>query len=1786
MSPETSESASPKDPAQDAKIQQEQRRIDALDHKVDSRVDTSREGDPVKAKEENERLTQTYIGRVNTLQGKIRDLRRKIDVQKDMRAPHWQQLERACNDVNGELLAKLTAIDENTVAIHRDEFQKSVDAFLRTLQKAETLVNAGKDKRESVESISIENVFKRWGIRDTDRARGLARAATERYGEETVRSMDVKVYLLERLQTMGLLERALPDAKDLPPVTLVKPFLAQQLAAGTIDAVFLSDIEGAVRGASYSADEHLRAKQKEYHDLLSLEQAIIKDMGGSTRHGADDVSIKLHMDRLRKTRDDISAKKQELAQVGAQATILSLVTLDIDASVARNSGHIEESNRLLARAWEQHGDGLRAFDPDLAARSEQAKKDLLRGEQVRPAERALLEGKHVDALKLGVRAQRELEGEGKAVDILSTLRTKKRFISPEFSKKECSFGIEKFIDERDSKGRLVIRDAQNRIKSAPSLRTVTLNDGTRIEGVRVDEASVKAKLEATPPGSVAILRRQLRPAMIGKSYLVKPERPGEDTMDSKTNERQRELLSSDTLEGDDIIFARIDGDALFIDNQPTRSIAELERSHKDASRDVLRGMEHDPAFAKVHSLAVNFQRPLQQLQQMFEAGIDRNAKRTQEFVSEARRQASNALIMITEINAKNAIQEAKAHLKLLEGLRTTLLPEGIDGEIRQRIEAIQSFIAMIESPQTLKLLRDIQSEAFNPDTFWNSVVKWGPIIAAAVACAALMVLCPPAGGMLGAALAMAGTGLVVGQVTKEVLWAGNALSGNAFSGDNVVSGAAFGEYLRDQKVTLPDGTQRSMDMLGDVLKPYAQEFLIGAVINFGAMGVGGGAGKLSTMLFAKVSKEVTSQSAAAALARQVLHIRHAFEGLPGAAAKSTARQLIEQSLFATGDTILQEELSEIDGSLGHAYMLFQSLRHGFMSGRHAARMKAGGEFLEGKVKSSEITKTGGSVTLSAEADTPAFRETLARECTADGWKIEVGAGGLKLTAPDGRSEYRVFFEYQKPGNTSVLPSSKNAGTPNPSLPNNIQKEAIATAFNELFDTAVRQHDFAKSREMLRDIQRSLETQPKGRDQIDGCIQRYEEASGRLRGRIQIPLKELEPRHGSDPHFRQFEQEVERYAQELQNQKYALIVQTGGPEITQAWDVLRAEHAELFSILRMKKWSPTNVDEQKLKYTGGAFKPRPFSGEPEITVYPGDREHNTQLLTTRKESVKIVAKMLGVPPERITPELLGTFIFLHEVGHSKDYTENYLHASSDPASAWEKRRAAEMATLPLPGGDPAQMQLLRQSGELKQRLEANPGILEKFYSIDELIAAHERAYRALPSEKYADEFAADILKRHMKDGFLDKPIEATGMERGLSLASDAGKNPLKPAQLKEFLKQNTIDNTTRLRFDIETVRRASEADLDGQIAKFNQEHPEGVPLQKFKVMRRTERGVITFNEQGRIEFVGINKENAREVLSRVKQSCDRGSQVSGYEVRQECVRRDPNIPTHEAYTYGKVPQETKLAMKKYVADPNNWVPEKRAFHEQLFGDMMKSVQENSERMANSKGMGKEHIVVMLRGNTAAGKSSTLRNAESPRLRDLNIDPKSAINPDDVKSAIRRQEKVGEDHTISHNQSHSEGSMLAERVIEKSFEQNLNMVVIDKRFASADDVAEVTRVAKQKGYKVIMVDVDAELQTSIDRVHGNKEKGIKGRDPNGDAPIVPKNVIEEGYRDVVKHRKEVMDMVDEYYLYKTDTSADTLPLVAQKADGKVTIHNQDLFERTTHDPSQEAREALFNERKMVQ
>ncbi len=107
------------------RINREQRRLDAADGKIDATI---------KAGDDAERLTATYVERVNDVQGRVAKLREYLSRQNDRESSHWQRARDACDEIERGLLLELNAIDERTLPEYAQRFNERVDAYLATLE--------------------------------------------------------------------------------------------------------------------------------------------------------------------------------------------------------------------------------------------------------------------------------------------------------------------------------------------------------------------------------------------------------------------------------------------------------------------------------------------------------------------------------------------------------------------------------------------------------------------------------------------------------------------------------------------------------------------------------------------------------------------------------------------------------------------------------------------------------------------------------------------------------------------------------------------------------------------------------------------------------------------------------------------------------------------------------------------------------------------------------------------------------------------------------------------------------------------------------------------------------------------------------------------------------------------------------------------------------------------------------------------------------------------------------------------------------------------------------------------------------------------------------------------------------------------------------------------------------------------------------------------------------------------------------------------------------------------
>lgn|GEM_PF-1060412 len=227
----------------------------------------------------------------------------------------------------------------------------------------------------------------------------------------------------------------------------------------------------------------------------------------------------------------------------------------------------------------------------------------------------------------------------------------------------------------------------------------------------------------------------------------------------------------------------------------------------------------------------------------------------------------------------------------------------------------------------------------------------------------------------------------------------------------------------------------------------------------------------------------------------------------------------------------------------------------------------------------------------------------------------------------------------------------------------------------------------------------------------------------------------------------------------------------------ALQVLHQKNPDLFRKVKIEIVTPK--DDEPLSRTPGFFhidEKKDADGHdllvPTIMVSEMaskiDRER-------RKISIEQMAAKFGLRAEDLSDRFLRVFIFFHEVGHAQDYTTNYLEYDTPEhaTNKWSDVYNKELRTLPLPGimpsvaascynnsfGEPeaflqhmiAHLQKYRPdfikdyqdfSDQFRKKLEST--------TIGQLMVENEKAYRAMPSEAYADNFAADFIKQHHKE----------------------------------------------------------------------------------------------------------------------------------------------------------------------------------------------------------------------------------------------------------------------------------------------------------------------------------------------------------------------------------------------------------------------------------------------------
>lgn len=362
-------------------------------------------------------------------------------------------------------------------------------------------------------------------------------------------------------------------------------------------------------------------------------------------------------------------------------------------------------------------------------------------------------------------------------------------------------------------------------------------------------------------------------------------------------------------------------------------------------------------------------------------------------------------------------------------------------------------------------------------------------------------------------------------------------------------------------------------------------------------------------------------------------------------------------------------------------------------------------------------------------------------------------------------------------------------------------------------------------------------------------------------------------------------------------------------------------------------------------------------------------------------------------------------------------------------------------------------------------------------------------------------------------------------------------------VKRALQKETADMLAKI------IRQIPSNNLPDFINRFNESVDENLKGTEFSLLDSENENVVIVNENGRLEQLSINRENAQDTLAKVKEK-DAELHGNSYELRKKILEASGGkIKTCDAYTYGSIAGLSGSELKKYLDDPESWLVERQKIQDEIIESELKKAQALSGRLEDD-----QPTIYALRGNTAAGKTSRLREHPTfSRALDEQGQPSGAINPDTYKESLKEKEKSYGKQRISHFQAHAEGSMIT-RKIKSRIQESESSMIIDQRLNEQTDIIDLINTAEAGDKRLRLLDVDTPFEVSLIRVLDRK--------PGGADPLPPFAAVAEGYDGVRKNRLPLINQVrqnpkiDQYVLYVSDEQSQSQK-VAEKINGQLEI-----------------------------
>lgn len=223
--------------------------------------------------------------------------------------------------------------------------------------------------------------------------------------------------------------------------------------------------------------------------------------------------------------------------------------------------------------------------------------------------------------------------------------------------------------------------------------------------------------------------------------------------------------------------------------------------------------------------------------------------------------------------------------------------------------------------------------------------------------------------------------------------------------------------------------------------------------------------------------------------------------------------------------------------------------------------------------------------------------------------------------------------------------------------------------------------------------------------------------------------------------------------EMRLRKSYCVVGLAGENTKKAWLLLTEKHPEFREIE-----VDSNIDAHKgPRISRAVVGPEGYDRPRIVSINIGnDDEFYKTSMTTRRESIRLMSKALGIRPEEMTVQLLKVFILAHEFGHADDLNRNYLKTMGvdSGSKASLKARREQMQTLFVPGLSPGALSDLFQKQPLNKLIKKYPQLANM--PPERAVQRQDIEYRALPCERVADDFAAAFIRENWeKLGFKTK-----------------------------------------------------------------------------------------------------------------------------------------------------------------------------------------------------------------------------------------------------------------------------------------------------------------------------------------------------------------------------------------------------------------------------------------------